>query len=74
MRGELAEYLVLVLELLSYLCVRLHLEIICEHLHGVDAVGIGESPFGALRPQNDPLFPTVMNETQLGKKGTQMVE
>ena len=74
MRGKLTEYLVLILELPSYLCVCLHLEIVCEHLHGIDAVGIGESPFGALCPQNDPFFPAVMNESQLGKKRTQMVE
>ena len=71
MRGKLAEYLVLVLELLSYLCMCLHLEIVCEDLHSVDAVGIGDSLFGALCPQNDPFFPAIMNETQLRKKRTQ---
>ena len=68
MRRKLAEYLVLILEVPSYLCVGLHLEIVCEHLHGVDAVGVGDSPLDALCPQDNPLLPTVMNETQLKAK------
>ena len=48
----------------------MRLEEVAEHLHGVDPLWSWDSLLGTLRPQDDPLLPAVMDQTNLeGREG-----